>query len=529
MCKKKILVAVENFSGFVITQFSKSEKHSDLLEALIQAVYPFKSSSLSSIRVDQAPGFRKLISKNEDLSRMGIKLVPGEAKNDNALSICDKKMQELEREIKKTAPSNNVISLHILAKATATVNEKVRNQGLSAKEIIFSRDQFSNKNLEISDEVFANKVMEDRNINNLYSSKSKSTHGKEALPANAVKGDLVFLKHDGDKLSRRDMYLVTDTDDDKDVVTVCKISKAFSNEPASFQPHNYLYKVKQTEIYKAPNQPTVLEIDQYYPQVHHEYWPPPYSPVPRHHHEPPVYQHSTPPKSREYFQKHSNWSFDVIQDDTLLRDVEGPHSDDELVHEIDEDPEAQDNTSEITIDDAIYLAMMNSPRITSEEESDDTTDQEEIGESESGDTENIENFSANESEENLELSGEEETLSNIDNQSDPENDHEDDLFNLNAPNPLLFPNVGEDILFLDKEAKPNPRIVKAQILPMFKTVQRRWPGWFNVRREDNNQGSVNLHSTRWRIRQTNVNLSVSISPRQSCNLEDIDLDSHDGD
>ena len=277
-----------------------------------------------------------------------------------------------------------------------------------------------------------------------------------------------------------------------------------------------------------------MEIDQYYPQVHHEFWPPPYPPVPRHHHEPPVYRHHhepsvyrhpTLPKSQEHFQKHSNWSFDVIQEDTLLHGAEGPHSNDELVHEVSEEPEAEDNSSEITIDDAVYLALMDSPRITSEEESDDTTDQEEVEKPEGGDIENIEDFSANESDKNFEFPGEEETLSNLDNQSNPENDNENDLFNLKAPNPLLFPNVGEDILFLDKEAKPNPRIVKAQILPMFKSVQRRWPGWFNVRREDNKQGSVNLHLTRWKISQIDGNLSVSNSPSQNGHLENIDLDS----
>ena len=71
-------------------------------------------------------------------------------------------MQEIEEGNKKAAPTNNLISIKILAKATLTVNEKVRNQGLSAKEIVFSRDQFSNKNLDIKDEEFAKTVMENR-------------------------------------------------------------------------------------------------------------------------------------------------------------------------------------------------------------------------------------------------------------------------------------------------------------------------------------------------------------------------------
>ena len=96
-------------------------------------------------------------------------------------------MQELEKEIKKLAPSGNFVDIRILSKATNTVNEKIRNQGLSAKEILFSRDQFSQKNLELNDESISKLVTESRKENNFYSSKSKSTTKKAAIPVNAKK------------------------------------------------------------------------------------------------------------------------------------------------------------------------------------------------------------------------------------------------------------------------------------------------------------------------------------------------------
>ena len=64
-----------------------------------------------------------------------------------------------------------------------------------------------------------------------------------------------------------------DTDESKGMAPVCKILGTFSNEPANFHPHNYLYDVKQTEILLATNQPKVLEIDEFYNQYHHDlYW-----------------------------------------------------------------------------------------------------------------------------------------------------------------------------------------------------------------------------------------------------------------
>ena len=75
----------------------------------------------------------------------------------------------------------------------------------------------------------------------------------------------------------------------------------------------------------------------------------------------------------------------------------------------------------------------------------------------------------------------------------------DALFDLLAPNPLLLPDVGQHIIFLHKEARP-PSLVKAEFIPMHKTFQRRWPGWFNAQREDTQSNiGVDLFSTRWRF------------------------------
>ena len=208
MAKKNIVVAVENFSGFVSTTFVNSEKQADLLDGIIATVSPFKSITLTNIRVDQAPGFKALFKRNENLADLNIYMELGECKNKNALALVDRKMQELEQEIKKVAPSRNAVNIRILAKATSIVNEKIRHQGLSAKEILFSRDQFTLENLNLSDEKLAEEKMRIREKENIYSAKSKASTPFKATSAQAQKGQLVFLKKDGNKLERRDLYLV---------------------------------------------------------------------------------------------------------------------------------------------------------------------------------------------------------------------------------------------------------------------------------------------------------------------------------
>ena len=75
--KKKVMVATDNFSGFVSTLFIKTEKQEDLEDGIIQAITPFKAESLSTVRVDQAPAFKAIMVKPANLREVGIELEPG--------------------------------------------------------------------------------------------------------------------------------------------------------------------------------------------------------------------------------------------------------------------------------------------------------------------------------------------------------------------------------------------------------------------------------------------------------------------
>ena len=196
MFKKIIMVSTDNFSGFISTMFLCNEKADTLLDGIIHLTTPFKmsSSTLVSIRTDQAPGFKSLKIKEDELMKLGISLELGNPKNKNALAIVDKKMQELECELKKMTQGENSVSLKSLARSTLVVNEKVRNQGLSSKEIMFCRDQFSHSNIPIKDEEIANQIKEARESDNIASAKSKAQIKTPALPANAYKSNLVFFK-----------------------------------------------------------------------------------------------------------------------------------------------------------------------------------------------------------------------------------------------------------------------------------------------------------------------------------------------
>ena len=87
----------------------------------------------------------------------------------------------------------------------------------------------------------------------------------------------------------------------------------------------------------------------------------------------------------------------------------------------------------------------------------------------------------------------------IQNSYESSEDEHAALFNPENPNPPIFPRLGESILFVDHSSLPL-KVTKATITRTFKTVKKKWPGWFNVDREDfTMESSVDLLSVRWKF------------------------------
>jgi len=225
--KKLVMVSVENFSGFVITAFVASESAADLETGIFSTILPFKSGNSTHIRVDQAPGFAKLhkSSKQSNLQSVGIQISLGEQKNKNAVAIVDQKIKELEEELRK---DTRVLDTLKLQKATIRVNEKIRKENLSSKEILFRRNQYTLEELDISDKTIADKKSKDRIENNIYSAKSKADVKKNTPIPDTSLGKLVFLKNDISKHSPREVYVITDTPDSSDFIFIQKMLHVLS-------------------------------------------------------------------------------------------------------------------------------------------------------------------------------------------------------------------------------------------------------------------------------------------------------------
>ena len=57
-----------------------------------------------------------------------------------------------------------------------------------------------------------------------------------AKSAAARLGQLVFIKDNGDKTRKRDLYMVLEVDEGEDTAIICKVRNALSNKIASIEP-----------------------------------------------------------------------------------------------------------------------------------------------------------------------------------------------------------------------------------------------------------------------------------------------------
>ena len=72
-------------------------------------------------------------------------------KNVNHNSVVEKAIQELEAELVRQILHNDILPPRILAVVTARFNTRIRSNGLSAREMWYHRDQYSNEQIPLTD------------------------------------------------------------------------------------------------------------------------------------------------------------------------------------------------------------------------------------------------------------------------------------------------------------------------------------------------------------------------------------------
>ena len=481
--KQVIFVTRDSFSDFVTTSIIKSEKTEDLKDGLITTTNTVRKQSEITVRVDNAPGFQSLFkSKDKDLAKLKIKLNLSNEKNKNGLAIVDKAIQELEKEITISSPEGKEISTTDLAKATMTLNSRIRNRNMSSHEILFSREQISGENLQLDDQDLQTKKLDKKLENHQYSEKSKYPNNKEPLDAKAKKGNLVHLKEDGDKHHLREKYLVIDSNETE--VNIVKLLHSIDDNLQT-KLSSKVYKVKQTEIYQAcPNQGEKLETNKdTFEEVEN---------VPN---KPYI-------KEKENTTTHIESEAPVVNNWTPFPTTNDSSDEDSSEVESEAEDEESSTTDEESDDNSIgATAAIDDYDSRSEREDNSTTSVTDEY------NENNKSTTASAPESLDEEAGiavaeiEEPDELNLDIEAEAavvDVEEADELFDSELSNPTAKPIPGDRIAYIDFAVQP-PRLIHATISLMYRTVQKKYPGWFNVLREDGSQGSIRLDDRRWRF------------------------------
>ena len=221
----------------------------DALRTALVTNTSFLRKNPCTIRVDTAPGFQALYN-DITLNSLGITIDLGRTKNKDSNSVVDKGIQELEEEILKHDMSGSPLTPLTLQNIVDTLNARIRNRGLSAKEIVLKRDQYSHEAIEVNDELLANQQLLIRNKNHPSSSRSKATHKVAASKAAVVEGDLVHIKHEKQKHRLRDRYIVTKIVND--LAFLQKLNEKFMSRQ---------YEVPLTALYPASPSTPYLDWD----------------------------------------------------------------------------------------------------------------------------------------------------------------------------------------------------------------------------------------------------------------------------
>ena len=86
---------------------------------------------------------------------MGIEIEVGRLKNRNKNPMGEKAVQELEYELKRCKPDGGPVIPSELTTITATLNKRVHNRGLTAREILLQQDSLTGDQLNFNDKLLA--------------------------------------------------------------------------------------------------------------------------------------------------------------------------------------------------------------------------------------------------------------------------------------------------------------------------------------------------------------------------------------
>lgn len=207
---QKIFLCREKLSQFLFSRIIQDETAETLRTVILESVLDIMPSTGTTVRVDAAPGLFSIqqalqdLENDDILKKCSVKLEIGRTHNVNKNPIAENCVKEFRKERLRLDPRGGPISEQDRILITKNVNSRIRNRGLSSKEILLRRDHESNNIISIKDSDLSLSQFNKRNLVN-----DKHNNTATDSPHSFTIGDRIYIISDLSKLRSREEYIVT--------------------------------------------------------------------------------------------------------------------------------------------------------------------------------------------------------------------------------------------------------------------------------------------------------------------------------
>ena len=236
-----VFLCREKLSQFTFTRIIPDETADSLRDSIVAGVLDLIPETGATIQVDCAPGLQTLAAEarldGSVLKKLGIIIDLGRVHNVNKNPIAENAIKEFHKERLRLNPAGGRINEIERSIITKNMNSRIRERGLTSKEMAFNRDQVTNEIKLSDDKALAKQQLTSR-------TKRHPSNNYESNTSFKV-GDNVFLKSDKSKLRGREAYKITNLfqKNCEDWATIQKCETKFMSKE---------YQVKFSEIFLIP-------------------------------------------------------------------------------------------------------------------------------------------------------------------------------------------------------------------------------------------------------------------------------------
>ena len=265
---QKILVTREKLSQYTWLELIPDQTTATFRRIILRTLLPWVNPTGAIVRCDGAAALSSLAREADQsesiFHQYKIKFDIGRPTNPNKNAIAENAVRESEKEILKHRPGVKTLSEEDLAVVMKIMNDRIRNRGRTAKEILIRREVLTNKPLNVSDSQLSSEQFEKR----LETNKKAQTRreGPAEKQQELHVGDVVYIKAQMSKHQPREQYIITRFE--QDMVLVQKLQSKFGSKEYVMYRHELMpVNTSKDDLYSSIRKEELREQQQQVEQL----------------------------------------------------------------------------------------------------------------------------------------------------------------------------------------------------------------------------------------------------------------------